>query len=245
MASRFRGVSLVEMLVSLAVLSVVVAILVPAIRGAWATSRKSTDVVNLRSTHQEFYHWGAAHDDHFLNAGPPPPEKDFFIEFGGCVVLGAYMMQDTYWPLALAGWTGSGSATWHSSRSAPIQLAAINCSLSGIEYVAPSAFVYSRAMLAAPQLWFPENCGLTGAAREPFYRFVRWGETAYPSQKGLLYDSAALANDSGAAAAAVVFVDGSAEVIDWARSAALPEGDCNFEPLARTPRGVLGRDFNR
>lgn len=231
---------------ALGVIALLLAILLPTLAGARKSTSDTIDLANLRSTHQQFYEWGAAHDDYFLNAGPPAPDKDFYIEYGGCLYVGSYLAQGMRWPLVLAAWTGEGSPTWHSSNAPEPPPRDISCRIQNIRYAVASAFYYTHAALVAPEAYNPDlwsDCAPDDSAR--FYRMVRWSETSFPAEKGLLYDSAAPAQAGGAPHASVVFVDGSASIMDFAKSVAQPVGECRFTPVKQTPFGILGRDFAR
>ena len=232
---------------ALGVIGLLLALILPALRAARETTKDSLDLANLRSTHQQFYQWGAEHRDHFLNAGPPPPERDFYIEYGGCtLVIDSYFIQQSMWPLVLANWTGEGSPAWHSTNGPTPEARIDSCRLDNVQYVTESAYHYARGALASPELWMPElwdgSCYPSDYKR--YYRFVRWAEAAFPAQKGLLYDSASPPSD-GRHPAAVVFVDGSAQLMDLNDSTQQAIGPCDFEAVVRTYKGILGRDFAR
>lgn len=241
-----RALTLLELLVGLGIIALLLAILLPVLAGARKSATDTVDLTNLRSTHQQLFEWGAAHSDYFLNAGPPAPDRDFSIEYGSCLYVGSYLAQGTRWPLVLAAWTGEGSPTWHSSHAPEPPPHDLSCRIQNVRYVVASAYYYTHAALVAPEAFNPDlwsDCSPEDPTR--YYRFVRWSETAYPAEKGLLYDTAALAQDDGAPVAPVLFVDGGVSIMDFATSVNQMVNECPFAPVRRTAFGILGRDFAR
>jgi hypothetical protein len=249
---RRRAVTIVELLVVVAVLAILLGILLPTLRGAFFRAREVNDLVNLRSTHQQFFQWGVAHRDRFVNRGLPVPGEPYIFRIGNDTqnfIAGAYAGQTSFWTWTLGEWLERGYPSWHPIDTQPLQpheqqMFARLVPLPGSDHFRPSDFLMSSAMLFDPRRFMP------GCMDDPnpHARFVRWSETAYPANKVLLYNNAALDSPTGAypvedPSVALALVDGSARYASPHDAITIPGEICSGDPIRQTPLGILGRDF--
>lgn len=250
--SRFRGFSLLELLVAIAVIGLLIAISVPMLRSALRKTDVARDLANLRSNHQQFFEWGVEHKDRFVNQGPPPLGEPFVLRAGDASgsLQGGYSMQDTLWTWTLGAWLQQGYATWHPLRSRkPNEIEAAQWArlvgFRGGEHAYPSRFELSLAMLYDPRYFTP---GCLDRPVSQYERFVRWSEVAFPGSKALLFcvtlDVQNQYVDSPMPFQPVaVTCDGSARTVDPANAIVIPGESCMSTPFGTTPLGVLGRDI--
>jgi len=236
-----------ELLVTIGVVVVVVGIAIPVIRNVALRRHDVKNLTSLRSTHQQFREYANDHDDVFVNAGPPRrPGYPAVIDYGepNGFELISYLGQSVWWPMVLATSTREGFPTWHSTHWPPPDDASpqLRGAYPGARYIAESGFAYSPACITAPAMW-RDGVDHNGELF-PFFRRVRWSETAYAASKGLLFDSVSPTGAHGRATRLVVFVDGSARSADVAHHAPNePGASRRGPPVLWTPNGILGRDF--
>jgi prepilin-type N-terminal cleavage/methylation domain-containing protein len=242
-----KGVTLLELLVTIGVVAIVVSITIPVLRSVGLKRHDIKNLTSLRSTHQQFREYANDHDDYFVNAGPPAhPGLPTLVDYGepnGFIHM-TYFGQRYWWPMVLATYTREGFPTWHSTHWPPPDDVSEPI-VSGYDqprFIAQSGFEYSDACISAPAMWRDGVDHNTDTSEH--YRRVRWSETAHASSKGLLYDAVRPRYEQGKEIRTVVFVDGSAGKHDFLAPVASPPGAARRGvPVAWTPEGILGRDF--
>ncbi|MBX3353547.1 MAG: type II secretion system protein [Phycisphaeraceae bacterium] len=245
---RRRAVTIVELLVVIAVLAILLGILLPTLRGALRSSKDTVNLTSLRSTHQQFFQWGAAHRDVFVNQGLPAPGTPFVLRAGSSpgTIVGHYTMQTEYWTWPLGAWLEEGYPTWHPAEERPlpeseVRLQSMMVSYPGALHFRASMFKVSNAMYMDPQRFTPD-CG--SRLGNSVFRPVRWSEAAFPSSKVLLFHSGQVTdptrNEPGVS---LVTVDGAARPVPAAGAITLPGSRCAERPFEDTPLGIMGRDF--
>ncbi|MGP1309547.1 MAG: prepilin-type N-terminal cleavage/methylation domain-containing protein [Phycisphaerales bacterium] len=245
-----RGFTLVEALVVVAVIAILLGITIPVLRGALTTAEEVTDLTNLRSTQQQFFQWGVAHNDVFVNQGLPAPGTPFVLRAGSspATIFGHYDMQSEYWTWPLGAWLQEGYSSWHPVDEPPlpereIRLQSMLISYPGAVHFRASRFVVSDAMYLDPRRFTPD-CGRHLGPR--IFRPVRWSETAYPASKALLFHSGQASDPTREErGVALVTVDGAASHVPIAAAITLPQASCANKPFEETPMGILGRDFEK
>lgn len=241
-----RAVTLLELLVTMGVVMVVVAITIPVLRSVVMQRHDAKNLASLRSTHQQFRQYANDHQDYFVNAGPPRrPGYPAVIDYGpgnGFEHI-SYLGQSGWWPMVLATYTREGFPTWHSTHWDPPEDPPphIREGYTATRFIAESGFLYSPACITSPDMW---RNGAEDSPRWEWLRKVRWSETAYASSKGLLFDSVRPQNSDTKAMRTTVFVDGSASLRDYLNPVeSPPDAARRGEPVLWTPNGILGRDF--
>lgn len=241
--SAGRGAfSIVELLVSIGIIGVLVALIVPALWGARSVSEKSITLANLRQTHTTFEFYTQRYDEaypwydgvSFIPLAPPG-------EPGGSINPG-YFDLAFYWPgfmFEVAPWQ-EHFETWLGggvSRNDPPWLHPDNSFRS-------VSFVYCRSFMAKPQLW------REGAVEEDhLFRPVRQAEVQAPASKVLLFDlelsHLRAEPEPDRDLRPMVFADGHAvekRLSEATEPVAPPNRTVRF-PLHDTPLGVRGRDY--
>lgn len=244
---RRRAATIVELLVTVAVVAIVVGITIPVLRTVAMKRHDVKNLTSLRSTHQQFRQYANDHQDYFLNAGlPRRPGYPAAIDYGpgnGFEHI-SYLGQDTWWPMVLSTYTKEGFPTWHSTHWPPPERgpAHVHAGYTNTRYIAESGFIYSLACVTDPSLCRDSADASGGFDR--YYQLVRWSTTAHPSSKGMLFDGVSPSRDDRTDWRNVVFVDGSAGLYDFFSPVASPEGARRRgRPVSWTPEGILGRDF--
>lgn len=242
-----RGVSLLEVMVTVAVVGILTAITIPVLRSMAMRGHDAKNQSSLRSTHQHFRIYANDNQDYFVNAGrPKAPGLPVVVDFGpgnGWMAMD-YFVQVWKWPAVAALHFGEAFPTWHSThdREAPARWQVATGAIANPQFIKDTSFLYSRAMLADPYCFAD---GVSASAHRCL-REVRWSEVAFPSSKGLMVDFARPQRDPTAPFRNVSFVDGSVALIDFFAVAPQPPGAAWVgQPILSTPQGVLGRDVVR
>lgn len=236
-----RGFTLIEVLVSIAVVAILTAILIVGLRAAFNKAKGTEAEAHGRSYHQLHASWWADHSDSFVNVGQYDegfrtrrellnPSLVVYLEtFDGRLMHIPYALQASYpaWKAVVERHAGERV---------------------GID----TPFGYGYAFFTDPELW--------RAGQEPWrqwpathlYRFVRSSEAQFASSKGLLAKRAQTDRATGQAESiTVVFVDGSTGVFPRESFLAQASGFLGGTPLddpdpvLHTIDGVRGRDVAR
>lgn len=224
------GFSLVELLVAIGVIAVLVAISLPALRGARERSLDTQDLANMRTIVQDMAAWSNDHADVFPNGGGmTAPYLTIVRAEGEIVGVFDYYEHVGGWIHVLRAHFGEYSPAWGVARGYPAKP------------------FYSNAMISDPRLW--DACPTSPDRRWQFARTVSTSETAYPSAKGLLVTGGSLGAQVAEQTYSIAMVDGSAaryEVDAILRGAYWEFCGSRLAgatpPVVHTVRGVLGRD---
>jgi prepilin-type N-terminal cleavage/methylation domain-containing protein len=242
-----KGVTLLELLVTIGVVAIVTALTIPVLRSVGLKRHDVKNLTSLRSTHQQFREYANDHDDYFVNCGAPRrPGYPAIVDFGdpnGFEHI-SYLGQQAWWPMVLATYTREGSPTWHSTHWPPPEIGPphIRQGYTNTRFITESGFLYSPACITAPSLWRDDAAPNSEVAGH--FRRVRWNETSHASSKGMLFDSVRPQATHDQDNRTVVFVDGSAGLRDFLRPTSAPPGAARRGmPVLWTPHGILGRDF--
>ncbi len=226
-----QGFTLVETLVSIAIVAVLLGILLPAMKGVREKSWDMHDLSNLRQTTQQFQMWSDAHDGIFLNGGGDKPPYTVIVRDGMGATIGAFDYFDHAgsWSLVLRAFFGEEYATWTPQHSMS------------------TAYLYGMGMVTDPRLW--EGCAFNTQLRWRYARRVRMTETSFPSNKGLLVEAHREKPITPDTKYPMSFVDGSAAVLQKkeTREGVLETACAGTEPVSVAPvvwteHGILGRD---
>ncbi|MCC5824485.1 MAG: type II secretion system GspH family protein [Phycisphaerales bacterium] len=246
-ARRPSAFTLVEVLVSIGVIAVLIAILVPALGGAWTRARELKSSANLRSIGQLMDLYRGRADD--LYPAPVPGRRYPSWRPDGLGTMGHWQASN-YWPFLF-----SDTHPWWENEGLYLSPGAVR-ELDGRVVILPwSSYDYSASFLGDPAIW----SGRPIADNEwPLLeKSVRGSTVVYPSSKALAWDSELpylrrpLRKDAEfnlLEKTPILFADGhvaghvpaeAAEAVpNRARYAAYPR-----ERLHNTPDGVRGRDY--
>ncbi|MEL6329117.1 MAG: MauE/DoxX family redox-associated membrane protein [Planctomycetota bacterium] len=240
--ARYRGFTLLESLVVIAVLATVIAIALPALRGGRDSARMSVDLTRLRQ------HAGvvAVYSNDYrgvapMLADPARPETAVF-EGGGRRIEDEFFNARVWWHLPLSG-------PYYDGAAASSELFRSSTSPYPESYLAD--FRYACTLMSRPEFWRRET--RTGPEQ---WGAVRLHEVAYPSAKGvfdvsyrlsaevvLAADSAASFVDGHARSLRHADVDGTQYINDhraWPGIEYVAHGGAT---VAHTIDGVRGRDL--
>lgn len=236
-----RGLTIVEVLVSIAVVAMLTALLVLGLRSAVKKATTTEFEIHGRSYYQLHASWWADHSDTFVNVGHydegfrtrrdlSNPSLVVYLEtLEGRLLHIAYAQQAAYpaWKAVVEKHAGERV---------------------GIE----TPFGYGYGFFTDPELWREGQDPWRQWPATHLYRFVRSSEAQFASSKGLLAKRAQTDRATGEAEAiTVVFVDGSASTMP--RESFLPQAQGFLggtplddpDPVLHTIDGVRGRDVVR
>lgn len=241
-----RGFTVVELLVSIGVIGILIAILLPALASARRSARDVVGLSNLRQAAISFSNYAQTHAGVMPFA---PPGSTFQISPDG--EEAAFVATGNFWDLSYY-WASlfHGIAPWHEHfstwviadprRNPDRPWAAGPSGSNGV----PS-FHYTRSMYARPAMWSGDAVSNIDRLRAP----VRMADVRFPSSKVVLFDGEArLRAPEGdpPTKIAMLFVDSHAA--RHARSDAsepvMPAtGDVIPATLHDTKDGAFGRDY--
>ena len=219
-------------MVSVAVVAILTAITVVAVRGATGMARDVGVLSDLRSTSQLFHAWSQDHRGQFLNMGVPlgrDPEPVMLERPDGSPVSVRYLEQWNKWHFVLEQWTG----TYRPEGNGLIS--------------------YGATFLTDPALWTNDPPPWSQHPARRHWREVFVAETAQPSHKGMLLrllpeHTRALNPKVKVERYYMAYVDHSAGVSDEHNTPALTQGFMfgrppgQAYPVHDTLDGALGRD---
>lgn len=232
------GFTLIETLLSIALIGILVGLLLPGLSGVRDRAREAVSLGQLRSHAQIMHIYTADYRGYFPIYSKP--DGTGTITAGGRTIPIPYFADEIFWHLAMADEYYEGRLA-HPSFQPPGQKHA------------PIPYRYTVSYLATPEYWNPKT--RTGPEQ---WRGVIADRTAWPSAKGLLisWDSAwdgvrlYFKHDTPCE---TVFVDGSARVVmhgDFNRPITIGQGISPGHaipkygsPVIHTFDGVLGRDL--
>lgn len=239
--------TLVEVLVTVGIAAILVALLLPAFAGARAAGRESVSLSNLRQAavavdaytraYREAYPWAPAGTN--FRVSPPDAGPINFVQPGDYWALRWYwtaLMHDVApWEENFRTWIGPGAPP--SSADGP--WARVPYPGHGV----PS-YQMSDTFFARPELWAP------GTAETPeLYRPVFTHDVLAPASKVLLFDwemaHARSQEPADRDRRPMLFVDAHAQVRRVSEAAQPPVIPFKAPtlPLQDTPDGVRGRDY--
>lgn len=186
---RSRGLTLVEVVGSIGVVSLLFALLIGGLRGARIQAMSTRCLTTLGGIMQGHAMVSAENGGYWANAAKPGESVLFLWHPGTLTVFGtAYYDQVRTWTPLLIGsiWEqGAGSEMFACPAvyAANEELATLTPPHAG-----RASYYYSAAMISMPSLWDPSDA----AAREQPDRFrtrVAVGATAYPSGKVVMAEN--------------------------------------------------------
>lgn len=229
-ASR-TGFTLIEVLVSMGVIAVLMAISLPALLGARRQAERIELLANQRESLLLIFGYAHDHDDKFPSFGV---ERTNIapLEWHGQVVADHWWNQIEYWGLFLQtrgydGWVTAGPRAW------PTVFDTITCAGCG---QGKSEHLLTAAAWADPRLFVPE-----GADDTQMHVVQSLDRVKYPSDKGLIVH---LRSFAGNQPVAVAFADGHVAAV--LEASLLPGAEVDMAwggmPVVITLNGLRGRD---
>ena len=250
---RRRAMTLVELLVTLGVIAVLIAIAVPVLRAVYAMRHDAINLSNARATMQDFAAYAAAHDGELPNPGLPqnsrPGDPYYFSTGGTPAAISVYGALEKQWPVVLKHWLGHSERHWHSSFDDFTFGGNIDPSdvPEGYDvYGQQSQLLYSPTCYTIAEVWTMPATVLDEDAYREVPKVVRLDDIAHPGRKGVLVNRD---RPGEPRQIYVAFADGAAAMhaIDDARPQAAPprSADPNLPgfPVMATLHGYEGIDF--
>lgn len=238
-----RGVSLVEIMISIGVIGALIGIALPALMSSRAAAGRVASLANARSAAQAIDAHRAATSDTYPTVLPDiayPTDPSGTSRIVNSDNAAARWNSRTLWWAVIASTTPSDEL-WQWLFSPGLDP-------DGLFQV---SYEYSNSFVAAPRLWRDDFDGSIDVLRP-----VRGSEVAHPSNKALVWDAALayeprnLVQSLGRArlSTPIAFADQHAathRIVDAAPAVrnALNTKDWAAARLHNTPDGVQGRDF--
>lgn len=218
---RAAGLTLIEMLVSVAVMTILVALVVVAVRSARDAVEDQGALEDRRAALGMMLAWSADHGGVWLNAGVPASGDETDIsDWDGSPVLRSYLTQYVTYRQVYWTDTGDDSMSW--------------CGFYGLTMITDAA-MWSGS---------PPAASYEGESRR-FWREVGIEEVSFPSHKAVTVGTLDkyVVDDWWADPYALGFADGSAAWVGAERIAPLVEGFTGPPlPAMNTLDGHRGRD---
>lgn len=248
---RIRGVSLIETLCVVSMVTVLLAIALPALRSARVSAGRTAMLSNLHGVGLSFQNYTSAfaetypfhESDEWYRLSPPG-------EPGGQTLSDDPWLMSVYWPSvfhSIAPWREHYRTWINPGREVDERAPWSNDFERGIDGTA--SYRYSCSFLARPEAWPVDQLHHPPATRQNLLRQTRTHEVAFPALKAMCFDGdqaylrrASIARDPRG----VLASDGSASLKVDASATAPIQNVVNDRPAVRyhdTPAGIRGRDF--
>lgn len=210
-ATPRRGVTLVEVLVTIAVAAVLTLILILSLRGVRGQTLAIKDLHNLRLSAQDMLLWSHDNDHKFLNFVDPTSSLFRTVNLGlespsFNLYCQLYLAQSINWAQYLQVGLGQPTPADHWDTAYRPQTVNIQAG-SSLMTVERPRFEYSPTMLTSPELWTESPPATNSLECAPYFSVVRLSNVRFPSDKGMLCHRHVPEPQS---TIHVAFVDGSA-----------------------------------
>lgn len=189
-----RALTLLETMIAVAVIAVLLALLLPSIRGVRKQSEDAVNLSNLRQTMADFAAWSNDHKGAMVNAGLPEiGQSEWFYGPGQSTFMARsmYRSQINFWPRVLHHWSGENSEAWHATNGPSTLNGDLDPNLPAFGDMSrwhdlPSRFMYSETMLTNSVVWQQWAQSMSPDEFALSYKHVRFDEIFTPSTKGVL-----------------------------------------------------------
>lgn len=252
-AARANGFTLIEVLVVIAILAVLLALVVPALRHSRIAAKHNAQVQTIRQLNVALGMYCGDHRDQFPFFGT---QGDPFgpIHIRGFRIGKIYFStQRTYWASALLPeyYQGPRQSIERPGKAEVLQMRGYP------DFIVAADYLVSSTVFAHSRFWMEDPSGGTSWYQTSYFKPTRLTDVAYPSGKGLLV--ADIAGHNGGTSFSgwypgvpppVAIADGSARAIpqrefdpDPSRAVDRPFGPGSLLPVLATRDGLLGWDF--
>lgn len=214
-----HGFTIIELLVSIVIIGVLIAILLPALAGARKQAKNTTILSSIRQAGVAVTDYTNEENGYFPYRGKAHEPKDYY-----------FRSQAKYWPTTLLAHGVDLDGKLPRTRRTESKL---------IE----TFFWLTHAAHARPEYWGDDDSVIEN---DLMYAGVRIDEALFPSRKGMLIDVAFNEESIGAS---VCFLDGSASFIPFNKTPLYIESDLRRPLSATpwhvltTPDGIRGIDY--
>lgn len=235
-----RGFSVVEVLVVIVLIGILVALALPALKGARRQAHNTSALQTISHLHAATFMYGADHREAFPYLAIPGKPDAKLVVNGHLLKHSMYFQQSRYFVNLL-------HPHYYGDRSSIER--PFGSGVPDPTDVIVSRFDITNCVFAAPAYWV----GDVPPDDPPLFRGMRFHDVLFPSHKGLLLDLASdLLEPSGAyynqgrGLLTVGMSDGSAgyrSADDAMPTVTRPFGSVPL-PIISTESGLHGRDFN-
>lgn len=254
MDRRRIGFSLMELLVTIAVIAILTGITIPVLRGVFDRRRDVERVSNIRLTMVDFQTYANDKDGVAPNVGVPGDDNTSPWYNGMSTpgdMMSMYLAITVSWPLHLNAHFGESHRFWHPPPGPRLPESIIDAGHTPEDYgeermlAMPSDYKYSLNFVTTTTLWDGSHANIDIADALPFATRVRFDQAQFPSAKGVLIHQPML---TVGRRTAVALVDGSAamhapDVLLTAVPYPFGAGGAPFDPVLGTRLGHAGRDI--
>lgn len=190
-----RALTLLETMIAIAVIAVLLALLLPNIRGVRKQSEDAVNLSNLRQTMTDFAAWSNDHDGVMVNAGLPDDHAAHWFygaASGAPLARSLYRSQMQVWPRILYRWSGENSEAWHapngpSTLNGDLDLKSLPAFGDRSQWHdLPSRYIYSETMLTSSAVWQQWDQAQSTDEFALAYKQIRFDEIIAPANKGVL-----------------------------------------------------------
>lgn len=180
-----RAFTIIELLVVIGVIGVLIALSVPALRGARAQAFNTVSLANLKSIHAAV----ESYADRYK--GLYPVAQDGVNYQNGCagVSSGFLRWATTYaWPAVI-----HEIVSWEDGRSIFLSPRARRDSVPVTSSISPScgwptSYYFSQSFLARPEAWAENASNMPVADRKAWYHSVNQSDLRFPANKVMFWD---------------------------------------------------------
>lgn len=249
---KSRGFSIVELLVSIAVIALLVAIVSVAVASVRRQARHLISMADLRQHAQIFSAYNNDNQDAYPRFLEPRMDNEITIPSTGASIRVGYFYTGQTWHLKLA------QSYYNTSPNDPIFRVDDRDDIPVDTTLVLTPYVYPCVFIADPTYWNPETRSSNAPSQ---YRMTRAHEVVFPSAKSVVVQTEpflrnlAESNTPTRVVLPTAFVDGSVDALQRRdRVPGYPTGDGNaflafgaehftdYPPLLHTVDGVRGRD---
>ena len=243
--ARGTGFTLIELIVVMAILSVVIAITIPTLAGAKEQARRSRRLQIGRQLNASLAMYCTDHEERLPYFGTPG--KPF-----GPIRIRGFELRGQYFRTQRWLWASVVLPEYFAAPRDAIETPGRDEYLHNVlqwpECIVASDYQLTSNAFAAPAFWREDSSGGNSWMQLKYLRPTALTEVQFPAEKGLLVADLGGSTDVPAGDVTVVGLgDLSARLVpwrqlDWDRAVTRPWGAAGY-PIESTLGGLAGRDF--